>query len=159
MERIKVRAKKYITDDLRNEFISLLNNNEIPAESITLIDKYIYDKYKTNYVEYINYTNYIINNIENIKKYMIDINDINNVNTLFDLMPYDIDPIAWYSYMTKDSNNNSIIKPSESIHTCKKCHKNFNISFYKQDRSRDEGMTLHVICGTKGCNFHWKENA
>jgi DNA-directed RNA polymerase subunit M/transcription elongation factor TFIIS len=159
MEKIKIRVKKFITDELRVEFCNILSSHEINDAAIQCIDKYLYERFKTNYVEYINYTNYVISNIDNIKKYINNVATIDDVHTLFELMPYDIDPIAWYSYMTQETNSNSIIKPCESIHVCKKCHKNFNISFYKQDRSRDEGMTLHVICGTKGCNLHWKENA
>ena len=103
--------------------------------------------------------NLIPTNSVNNTEYAVALNtELIDFNEAVLLDPSDMHPEHWKKLIAKKQIkiNKDLHGPMETtdIYTCGKCKSNKCRYFESQDRSADEGMTLHIICCNCGKRWH-----
>lgn len=163
MEKSKIRISlKTSNVSIRNKSIDLLKNTSLNTDLVVLLEKQIYNKYGKYDASYIACIQSMYDNLMDETGYLCDgLNKYRiNVEDVCKLKPYELNPNKWIKMVnaTIDDAKNSTtsIVANTDRYWCKKCGKNECYTYYSQDRSQDEGMTLHIICCTPRCNSHWR---
>lgn len=170
--KMKLQIKSYernATHLLLSQILELTN------DECNLIEENIYNwasGYETGYLSaYLNKSSSILTALKTEDKHLIKLikslnlqknyDDYNNLNNLSNLSLYDINPSLWNElFIEQQKINNNITKllPNSDRFTCNKCNLKECFTYFKQDRSSDESMTLHIICCNISCNNMWTCN-
>ena len=151
--------------NIRDAVVILFYKTTLDPLLVKPLEQSIYDHLfggSTFYTsKYIAMVNFIYDNLIHESLYLVNMLNGGSIpiNQVVKLKNYDINPDRWTEIMKKhiqlsqDSKQGLI--PNTDRHWCNKCKNNKCYSYYSQDRSQDEGMTLHIICCTQNCNSRW----
>ena len=170
--RLKIRTNESPIQvkgvNIRDGVIELFSKTKLDSLLIKPLEQSIYDHIQITgqnstgvTSKYIAMINYVYENLIHESLYLVKkLNDKTiSVNGVVKLKNYDINPDRWTEIMKKhieiSQNSTRGLIPNTDRYWCNKCKKNQCYTYYSQDRSQDEGMTLHIICCTLHCNSHW----